>query len=81
MEICFETIKLDMEKLKKAFVYGLIVTVVVNGIGFLVAVDNAGLESTINDFKRECKLINYFLPKSAGISPQALVSHFTIVVS
>lgn len=22
----------------------------------------------------------YFLPKSAGISPQALVSHFTIIV-
>ena len=52
MEICFETIKLDMEKLKKAFVYALIVTVVINGFGFFVAVINSSLESTITDFKR-----------------------------
>ncbi|WP_055436285.1 hypothetical protein [Lacinutrix algicola] len=58
-----------MKKLKKAFVYALIVTVVINGIGFLAAVSNAGLESTITDFKKISRITIalFFIPTFLSI--------------
>jgi hypothetical protein len=62
VEICFETIKLDMEKLKKAFVYGLIVTVVINGFGFFVNVNLNGYDEALKDilYIRTNKFFNLF---------------------
>ncbi|WP_052158293.1 sensor histidine kinase [Lacinutrix jangbogonensis] len=58
-----------MRKLKKAFVYALIVTVVINGFGFLAAVNNSGLDSTITDFKRMSRMTIalFFVPTFLSI--------------
>lgn len=41
-----------MKKIKKAFVYGLIVTLVINSFGFFIGTINSSLESMIVEFKR-----------------------------
>ena len=58
-----------MEKFKKAFVYALIVTVVINGFGFIIGVLNSSLDSMIIEF-RKIALISiplFFIPAFLSI--------------
>lgn len=48
-DVCFEIKQIDMEKIKKAVVYGLIVTTLINGFGFFINVNLNGLDEAIKD--------------------------------
>lgn len=45
-----------MKKFKKALVYALVVTVVINGVGFFIGVINSSLESMFEEFKRIARI-------------------------